>query len=243
MDVPASGPPPHEARAGVGAPLAVAVVLALVAGLVDAVCYGRVFEVFPANQSGNAVLLGIGLGEASALDAWRPAVSILGFGVGVALGIVLGGRLGSRVRAPLLLTLEVAILVPIAIVVLAAARARPELADTPAAALLFATSIGMGIQTEVIGRVAGVGVATTYQSGAIARIAEVAASRIDERSRDREHAPLLTVLGTVLAGYVGGAAVGAALGDWAGALVVPIVVLGALVVVLAAAAVRSRVVV
>src|SRR5690606_33582163 len=103
------------------------------------------------------------------------------------------------VRAPLLLTLEIAILVPIAIVVLAASRARPDLADPPTAALLFATSVGMGLQTEVIGRVAGVGVATTYQSGAIARIAEVAASRIDERSEADEHAPLLTVLGSVLA--------------------------------------------
>ncbi len=193
-------------------------------------CFSRVFDVFPANQSGNAVLLGIGLGRASAVEAWRPAIAILGFGIGVALGIVLGRRVGRPWRAELLVVLELALLAPIAFVVLEVAHPRPELDDVAAAVLLVMTSIAMGLQTEVIGRVAGVGVATTYQSGAIARIAEVAAEPAGTDGPPGRAS--LLVLGTVLAAYIAGAALGAALGSWAGALLVPIGILVALAALL-----------
>jgi uncharacterized membrane protein YoaK (UPF0700 family) len=231
-------------RRGVISALAVAATLAIVAGLVDAVCFARVFDVFPANQSGNAVLLGIGLGRASAVESWRPAVAIVGFGVGVGLGLVLGRRLRRPWRAELLVVLEVLLLVPIAVVVLDTSHPRTALDDVAAALLLFVTSTSMGLQTEVIGRVAGVGVATTYQSGAIVRIAEEAADRLRPGTPVRASAaPLLGVLGTVLAAYVAGAAAGAAVGDWSGALLVPVGVLGVLGAVLAISAARSRVVV
>lgn len=240
--MPTQRPRGHAGAGRIGAPLAVAAVLALVAGSVDAVCFGRVFDVFPANQSGNAVLLGIGLGRASAVDAWRPAVSIVGFGAGVALGIVLGRRLRRPWRAELLLGLELLLLVPIAIVVLDSPHPRASLGDLAAACLLFLTSTSMGLQTEVIGRVASVEVATTYQSGAIARIAEVAAQRLRPGAPvSAAGRPLLTVLGTVLASYVAGAALGSALGDWRGALLVPVALLAALVIALLVGA-RSRVV-
>jgi uncharacterized membrane protein YoaK (UPF0700 family) len=85
----------------------------------------------------------------------------------------------------------------------------------------------MGIQTEVIGRAAGVTVATTYQSGAIVRIAELATAGAAGRRRALA-AHTVVVLAVVLASYVGGAALGAALGSWSASLFVPI---GMLVVV------------
>jgi uncharacterized membrane protein YoaK (UPF0700 family) len=225
--------------------LALAAVLAVVAGCVDAVCFGRVFDVFPANQSGNAVLLGIGLGEASAGDSWRPAVAIFGFGFGVAAGIVLGRRLRRPWRAELLLTLELVLLLPIAITLVEVSHPRRDLEGVVAAILLFATSTAMGLQTEVIGRVATTDVATTYQTGAIAHIAEVAADRWPPDRADPARAtatrgsPLAGVLVTVLAAYVAGAALGSALGDWEAALLVPVGVLGVLVLVLVALTRRS----
>jgi uncharacterized membrane protein YoaK (UPF0700 family) len=227
----------------VAAPLSIAAALAVVAGCVDAVCFARVFDVFPANQSGNAVLLGIGLGRASAVETWRPAVSILGFGVGVAIGIVLGRMLRRPWRAELLLVLELVMLVPIAVVVLDSPDSR-SLEDGAAALLLFLTSTAMGLETEVIGRVAGVDVATTYQTRAIARIAEGAVARLRSGTGPPRESPrLLGVLGTVLAAYVAGAALGAALGDWRGALFVPVALLAVLIGAIAAGAARSRVVV
>ena len=52
--------------------LAVPVALAVVAGFVDAVGFSRVFGVFPANQSGNVIFLGMALGGSPGVpDAWR----------------------------------------------------------------------------------------------------------------------------------------------------------------------------
>ncbi len=215
--------------------------LALVAGCVDAVCFDRVFEVFPANQSGNAVLLGIGLGHASGVETWRPAVAIVGFGLGVALGIVLGRRLHRPWRAELLVILELALLVPIAIAVLVTDHPRTDLDDVVAAVLLVLTSMSMGLQTEVIGRVAGVDVATTYQTGAIAHLAEAGVRRTGIVGLEPKRSnTLVGVLGTVLVAYVAGAALGAALGSWGGSLLVPLAMLGGLVVALSVAAARSR---
>jgi uncharacterized membrane protein YoaK (UPF0700 family) len=88
----------------------------------------------------------------------------------------------------------------------------------------------MGIQTEVIGRVAGVAVATTYQSGAIVRIAELASDRL-RLGRRPAAARGVMILVVVLVAYVGGAALGAALDPWSAALFVPISVLVVLGVV------------
>jgi len=42
-----------------------AVMMAVIAGYVDAIGFTRLFAVFPANQSGNAVLLGVAIGDPS----------------------------------------------------------------------------------------------------------------------------------------------------------------------------------
>jgi uncharacterized membrane protein YoaK (UPF0700 family) len=208
--------------------LMIAGALAAVAGSVDAICFDRVFGVFPANQSGNAVLLGIALGRGHGGGAWRPAVAILGFALGVALGIVLGSRLRGRSRPELLVAIELALLVPVAVVVLVDARPADELGGVASGLLVVLTAGAMGIQTEVIGRVAGIAVATTYQTGAITRIAESMARRVATVDRRPAIARGLAILICVLVAYVGGAAVGSALGSWRGAMFVP---MGALVAI------------
>jgi uncharacterized membrane protein YoaK (UPF0700 family) len=216
--------------------MAVAAVLSAVAGIVDAICFDRVFAVFPANQSGNAILLGVALGSAEAGEAWRPALAICGFVLGVAAAIVLGSRISRQRRPELLLTIEVVLLVPVAIAVLATPDPQDELGGPVTAGLLLLATAAMGIQTEIVGRVAGTAVATTYQSGAIVRIAELA-SRVALWRRSpiapTRAAPGLTVLGIVLVSYVGGAALGAALGAWKASLFVPVAVLVAVTALVA----------
>jgi len=215
---------PDEPRR-TNADLLLAVTLAFVAGCVDAICFARVFDVFPANQSGNAVLLGIAIGNGRAGDVWRPAVAIVGFGLGVAVAIVLGSRVQGRHRPELLLGLEILLIVPTAVVLLDHAHPAAELSGVASGLLLVATTCAMGLQTEVIGRVAGIAVATTYQTGAITRIAESVAQRVAPGRTASTVARGLTVLVFVLVGYVGGAAVGASMGSWKGALLVPVAIL------------------
>ena len=220
--------------------LGVAAVLAVVAGCVDAVCFGPVFDVFPANQSGNAVLLGIGVGRLSGAGAWPPAVAILGFAAGVTAATILRARVAQAWRAVLLLILEIALLLPLATVLATMTRPFDDLTGPESGALLVLTAIAMGLQTEVIVRVAGVGVATTYQTGAIARLAESAGQRAT-RQPGGDGAPSgFVALGLVLLAYVGGAALGAALRDWDGAMFVPVGIVVAIAATVAVAPPRLR---
>jgi uncharacterized membrane protein YoaK (UPF0700 family) len=205
--------------------LTIAGALAFVAGCVDAICFDRVFAVFPANQSGNAVLLGIALGRGDGGHAWRPAVAIVGFALGVALGILLGSRLTNRSRPELLVGVEVAMLIPVAVVVLDDAHPAARLGAVASGVLVAVTACAMGVQTEVIGRVAGTAVATTYQTGAITRMAEAMARRVAAADRRPAVVRGLVILAFVLVTYVGGAAAGAGMGSWRGAMFVPMAVL------------------
>lgn len=213
----------------IAAHLAVAVVLAIVAGCVDAIGFDRAFGVFPSNQSGNAVLLGISLGQRAADDMWRPAVAIAGFGLGVMVAILLGSRAQRRRRRDLLVAVEIMLLVPLAVVAAASSEPVTTLDRGVVAALLVITACAMGIQTEAIGRIAGVSIATTYQSGAITHIAESAAVRFG--STTRRVRPGLTLLVVVVAAYIAGAVLGAAIQDWRWAMFVPVTILCVLAIV------------
>ncbi len=99
--------------------------------------------------------------------------------------------------------------------------------------MLAVAGAAMGLQTDVIRRAAGVTLATTYQSGAIDRIAESATDAVLRMPRepDESRRPL-AILAVVLGSYIGGAAIGAAISDtWGRALWVPAAVVVALCVV------------
>lgn len=224
--------PLPSVRTAPGRGLWLAVALAVVAGCVDAISFERVFDVFPANQSGNAVLLGIELGHGRAGAAWRPAVAIFAFGVGVAAAIVIGSRVRERIRSELLLTIEIVLLVPLLIVLIGDPTPIAHLHGLGAGTLLALTACAMGMQTEVIGRVAGVAVATTYQTGAITHIAESIAHRLAPGRRPPPVGPAVAVLLVVLVGYIAGAALGASLRSSRFAMVVPVALLVATTFVL-----------
>jgi uncharacterized membrane protein YoaK (UPF0700 family) len=208
--------------------LGVAVALALVTGFVDAVAFARLVGVFPANQSGNLLFFGMAIGGRPGPSGWHNAIAIGGYVVGVTLAFAAGRRLQRPRRGPALLAVELALLA--AVIVIAGPIDGSQLrGGAQCAALIALLSVAMGVQTEVISRVAGIMVATTYETGAITRAGETV-TRLLRRDGtmarvDRQFA----VLFFVVAAYVGGATVGvSALGEWRWALVIPCAVLAAL---------------
>lgn len=211
------------------AALVVAIVLAAVAGFVDAVGFNRLFGVFPANQSGNVAFLGMAIGGDSPAAGWRCAVSIAGFAIGAAAGFALGHRLAPRRKGPTLIVIELVLLLVVTVV------AGSVGADDPAGGfkgvvLITLGSLAMGIQTEAIRRVAGVGIATTYQSGAVARIGEATTALLRQPTAGARLAAPLPILAAVLVTYCGGAVLGATEpGRWSRPLALPCAVLAVLV--------------
>ncbi len=135
------------------AALVVAMLLAAVAGFVDAVGFNRLFGVFPANQSGNVAFLGMAIGGDSPAAGWRCAVSIAGFALGTAAAFAFGRALTARRRGPTLLTVEVGLLVVVSLVVGPVGDGLDG--GLTGAVLVVLGSVAMGVQTESIRRVAG----------------------------------------------------------------------------------------
>lgn len=207
-----------------------ATVLAAVAGFVDAVGFNRLFGVFPANQSGNVAFLGMAIGGDSPAAGWRCAVSIAGFAIGTAFGFALGHRLTPRRKGPTLIVIELMLLVIVTFVA-GSVESHDPAGGFTGVVLISLGSVAMGVQTEAIRRVAGVGIATTYQSGAVARIGEATTGLLRRPTVPARLAAPLPILATVLVAYCGGAALGATEpGRWSRPLALPCAVLALLVV-------------
>ena len=212
------------------AALVVATLLAAIAGFVDAVGFNRLFGVFPANQSGNVAFLGMAIGGDSPAAGWRSALSIAGFAIGAAAGYVLGQRLGPRRKGPTLIVLELVLLVIVTIVA-GPVDGHGLSGGFTGVVLVSVGSFAMGIQTEAIRRVAGVAIATTYQSGAVARIGEATTGLLRRPVAPARLAAPLPILTAVLVTYCAGAALGATTPDsWSRPLTPPCIALAVLVV-------------
>jgi uncharacterized membrane protein YoaK (UPF0700 family) len=219
-----------EARPLVWPALVVAVLLAGITGFVDAVAFERFLGVFVANQSGNAVFLGMAIGGSPVSTAWRPATSMVGFALGIVVAQLVRRRVrGARLGAWLLVC-ELALLV-VVIVITGPIDHVHLVGGGEGFVLIVLASMAMGVQTEVIRRVAGTAVATTYQTGAIARMGEAVSRVLSRTARLREEREVVVLL-LVLAAYVGGAAVGAASpGRWRWSLILVAAVIAVLALV------------
>jgi uncharacterized membrane protein YoaK (UPF0700 family) len=199
--------------------LGLAVVLAAITGYVDAIGFVCLFGVFPANQSGNVVLFGIALGSGHANDAWRPALAMAGFALGVLVAYRAGKRIAERHRRWTLLTVETIALAALALVAGDVLHAHAPMGGADEVVALALASVAMGLQTVALGRVSGVSVSTTYQTGAIVRLSESAADAVPGSESAADARRALTVLAIVIACYAGGAALGALVArHWGGAL-------------------------
>ena len=189
--------------------LVTAVVLAAVAGFLDAHLFLNVTEVFVANQSGNVVLLGMYVGEEQWAAAGGAAIALVAFGAGV-IGATLdppeAGRTSTATCGP----------TPSwAPRPCCSWRSRscwrgptPSHQSTPQPGhypLLLVGGIAMGLQTVVLGRVGSISVATTYESGSVVRLGQeaVMVNRATSTQRRRHHLAVLRVLGCVIGSYSG----------------------------------------
>ena len=151
-------------------PVAALVLTSAVGGLVDAYALIR-YQVFVANQSGNVVHVGMGLGGQFA-DWPVAAASICGVLAGAALGTVLRwGATPGRISPPVR-QLAAALL---AVVVWATADALLDSGtrgDGDRALLAVLGAAVTGLLAVVFFRVAGVTVVTTYQSTTVVDLAK-----------------------------------------------------------------------
>ncbi|WP_461035873.1 DUF1275 family protein [Streptomyces mayteni] len=177
-----------------GVPARLMVLLTAVAGAVDAAAFIELDEVFVANQTGNGVLLGIGLASSvlpgHALGGVAgPAASLLGF----CLGGVAAAWLGRLVPAWVVLVLEVALL---------ALAAGFVWAPSALCAALLASA--MGAQSVYAVRAGVPGVTTTVVTGTLAALFV----RATGGARERQNALLLALVWLAyFVGALGGAAV------------------------------------
>src|SRR5262245_49448385 len=163
----APAPPPASTLINVRSYLLL--LLACVAGAVDAISYLGLGRVFTANMTGNTVLLGLAIGQEHTQAAIRSGLALAGFLTGVAFGAwsASGGRhdgvWASAVTASL--ALETILLVVFAVVWYLAGD--PDTTAVATACLIVLSALAMGLQSAVARRLNIPGIATTYITGTL----------------------------------------------------------------------------
>jgi uncharacterized membrane protein YoaK (UPF0700 family) len=136
------------------------------AGSVDAITY-LTARVFTANMTGNAVLLGITVGQGKGAAAASSFIALIAFACGVVLGAVLVGE-GDQASAPVLVRRAVWFETFVLAFFAVAAFAPLSLPSRATVLLLIVSSgIGMGLQSAAVRRLKLPGIATTYITGTI----------------------------------------------------------------------------
>ncbi len=139
-------------------PLALLLLLTVIAGYADAIVFVGLRNIFVANMTGNVVLLGVGLVGLihhlpGKVDAGMPALALAAFACGV-VAVFAFVRKGQRERA--------LVLVGEAVLIAAAAA----LWSYPAAAIAL-LSLAMGAQSAAANEIGMAGISTTYVTGTL----------------------------------------------------------------------------
>ena len=200
--------------------------LTFAAGCVDALSYLGLSRVFTANMTGNAVLLGLAIGQTEELQVAHSGAAIVGFVLGVIVGARLVGPNRERIvwsgRVTLAVGLECAVLSVFAV---GWWLSGPSFTGARLIALIVLSGLAMGIQSAVARRLSVPGVSTTFVTGTItALVAEL--QSVSGASRDRRR------MAAVIAAIVAGAVTGGVAQAYArpAAALVPAAVLAAVVV-------------
>jgi len=176
--------------------------LTFAAGCVDALSYLGLSRVFTANMTGNAVLLGLAIGQTEELQVAHSSAAIVGFVAGVLLGARLVGSSRERVvwssRITAAVGLEALVL---AVFAIGWWVTGPASRGSGLVGLIVLSGLAMGIQSAVARRLAVPGVSTTYVTGTItALIAEL--TSVSGAVGDRRR--MTAVIGALLVGAVVG---------------------------------------
>lgn len=207
-------------------PILSALILAVIAGFVDAHIYLHVAGVFVANMSGNMIRLGIDIGSGDLRSAIGPMIAIVSFALGVLCAVTHHDRMvvqHGTARAERMLAVEAVVLVAVVIAV-----SRSTLTPGPTVGwigglVVASGAAAMGIQAASLRRVGSLAVATTYGTGTLVRLGEAVGLRLRRVPSRSELSRLATasVLAAILAAYILGAATDAAVGNVDGVLLAP----------------------
>ncbi|MFJ8832250.1 YoaK family protein [Micromonospora aurantiaca] len=186
-------------------PLAALVLAVVTAGALDAFAFLR-YGAFVANQSGNAIFLG--MGPAGGQPTWPvSAASIVAFAT--AAGLVNLLRRRTRPTAAPLVDIAVTEAAMVVWTLLNLALAYGRHGTASRVLLAAAGAVAMGSLTTVATRTAGIATPITYQSGTTTKIGERAARWLFGPAADRGRARRGTLLGLLaLVSYSVGGAVG-----------------------------------
>lgn len=134
--------------------------LTFVTGIVDAVTFLGLGQVFAAMQTGNAIFLGLGLGLADAgeVAVLAPLVALLAFLAGGALAALLARPEPAGRGLGFAIAIEVALLAGAAAI---AAVATIEPDEAGAYALIALLALAMGLRNTIVRGFAGPNLATT----------------------------------------------------------------------------------
>lgn len=180
--------------------------LATLAGIVDAVAFRALGGLFASFMSGNSTLLGLGLADGWSGTAATAAALVLAFVCGAMLGTIAGAaaheRLGAARRGEAVMGLVTCLL---ALGAACSAFAPVTLAILPLAA-------AMGALNGVVAQDGEVRVALTYMTGALVRIGQ----RLALRLMGGAAAPGLRRELLLWLGFVAGVVIGAVGWSWLG---------------------------
>ena len=188
------------------APLSTPVLLGLTAvtGIVDAVCFLALGQVFTANMTGNVVLLGFAMAGVESLSALRSATAISAFVAGAVIGVRLSRSMPTRsmARGPAAaFAVEAALLLLSAIVV---ARGGGAAAGSIAvSSVIVTTGLAMGLRSATIRQLGERDINTTVLTMTLTGIA---IDSVLAGGNNREFSKRL--------GSVGSMVVGATVGAW-----------------------------
>jgi uncharacterized membrane protein YoaK (UPF0700 family) len=145
---------------------AMVLVLTWAAAGVDAISYLGLGHVFTANMTGNAVLLGLSIGQGQGLAALRSIIALAGFTLGVALSALMLETRPGRGEWPVGVTRAVAA----EAIILGVFSLTWHLGAHRGAvlyALIVLSAVAMGIQSAAIRHLKVPGIATTYITGTL----------------------------------------------------------------------------
>jgi uncharacterized membrane protein YoaK (UPF0700 family) len=157
--------------------------LAVAAGSVDAISYLGLAHAFPANMTGNTVLLAIALARGGGGDILPAAVSLAGFSLGVvASGLTIDHRRRWPDSARTALTVHTLILLAVAI-----AWAITATLSTPTRDILLGCAgLAMGLQSGAVLAAGARGIATTYVTGTLTQALSRLTTRYTSAHEDGE---------------------------------------------------------
>jgi uncharacterized membrane protein YoaK (UPF0700 family) len=204
---PAAGREPVAPLAG---PLILVVALAAVTGSLDAVSLARITRTFVGFQTGNTVLVGLGIGRGDFVSAAGPAVAVLAYLGGSVLTptILTVGAPSEGAAGRRLLSLATTLLVVNVVIVLVGAGIDgPPPTGVTRYASIVVSALAMACQTPVIRSVAGVSVSSTFSTGMLTRLGQAFGGMRDPALRPRELI-VARVLGSTVVAFVLGAIVG-----------------------------------